>query len=124
MEEIELSQKFKSWTNIVKITSQQYVVLYFSLVTLPTQRHAKKTIRMKDDNDCDIMQSRGWGMQSLCSLCLPASVTRLGDFLHFGQLFKACGNNYFAQIAHILGKFCRGLIIFHFSSGIVFGQLL
>ena len=27
------------------------------------------------------------------------SVTRLGDLLHFGQLFKACGNNYFAQIA-------------------------
>ena len=53
MEEIELSQKFKSWTNIVKITRQQYVVLYFSLVTLPTQRHAKKTIRMKDDNDSE-----------------------------------------------------------------------
>ena len=28
------------------------------------------------------------------------SVTRLGDLLHFVQLFKACGNNYFAQIAH------------------------
>ena len=28
--------------------------------------------------------------------CLPTSVTRLGDLLHFGQLFKACGNNYFA----------------------------
>ena len=25
------------------------------------------------------------------------SVTRLGDLLHFGQLFKACCNNYFAQ---------------------------
>ena len=24
-------------------------------------------------------------------------VTRLGDLLHFGQLFKAHGNNYFAQ---------------------------
>ena len=23
----------------------------------------------------------------------PISVTRLGDFLHFGQLFKAFGNN-------------------------------
>ena len=27
------------------------------------------------------------------------SVTRLDDLLHFGQLFKACGSNYFAQIA-------------------------
>ena len=30
------------------------------------------------------------------------SVTRLGTLLHFGQLFKACSNNYFTQIAHIL----------------------
>ena len=29
------------------------------------------------------------------------SVTRLGDLLLLGQLFKAYGNNYFAQIAHI-----------------------
>ena len=29
------------------------------------------------------------------------SVTRLGDLWHFGQLFKAWGNNYFAKIAHI-----------------------
>ena len=30
---------------------------------------------------------------------LSCSVTRLDDLLHFGQLFKACGSNYFAQIA-------------------------
>ena len=34
-----------------------------------------------------------------------ASVTRLGHLLHFGQLFKACGHNYFAQIAHIFMLF-------------------
>ena len=27
-------------------------------------------------------------------------MTRLGDLLHFGQLFNARGNNYFAQIAN------------------------
>ena len=27
---------------------------------------------------------------------IESSVTRLGDLLHFGQLFKACGKNYFA----------------------------
>ena len=32
---------------------------------------------------------------------LLSSVTRLGDLLHFGQLFKACDNNYFAQFAPI-----------------------
>ena len=47
----------------------------------------------------------------------PPSVTRLGNLLHFGQLYKACGNNNFAQIAHILGNFS-------FSSEIIFGQLL
>ena len=36
---------------------------------------------------------------------LMASVTRLGDFLHFGQPFKAGGNNYFTQIAHIVRQF-------------------
>ena len=38
---------------------------------------------------------------------LRISVTRLGDLLNFGQLFKACGNNYCVQIAHILGHFCE-----------------
>ena len=33
------------------------------------------------------------------------SVTRLGDILHFGQTFKAGGNNYFTQIAHIVRQF-------------------
>ena len=33
------------------------------------------------------------------------SVTILGDLFHFGQLFNACGNNYFAQIVLILGNF-------------------
>ena len=33
------------------------------------------------------------------------SVTRLGDLLDFGQLFKVCGNNWFAKISHILWQF-------------------
>ena len=44
------------------------------------------------------------------------SVTRLGDLLQFGQLFKACGNNYFAKIANILGNLCKVVKIFYFSS--------
>ena len=32
-------------------------------------------------------------------------VTRLGDFLLLGQPFKAGGNYYFTQIAHIVGPF-------------------
>ena len=33
------------------------------------------------------------------------SVTRLGDLLDFGQLFKAFVNKKFAQISHILWQF-------------------
>ena len=50
-----------------------------------------------------------------------SSVTRLGDLLHFGQLFKACGNNSFAQIYHFLGNFCKGVKFCHFSSEIILG---
>ena len=35
-----------------------------------------------------------------CWLLFISNVTRLGDLLHFGQLFKARGNNYFPQIAN------------------------
>ena len=30
---------------------------------------------------------------------------QIGDLLHFGQLFKACDENYFVQIAYVLGNF-------------------
>ena len=56
--------------------------------------------------------------------CPLASVTRLGEFLHFGQPLKASGNNYFTQIAYIVSNFCKGLEIIHFSCEIIFGQLL
>ena len=49
-------------------------------------------------------------LASLTTLLL-ISVTRLGDLLDFGQLFKTFGNNYFAKISHILGK---GVKIFNF----------
>ena len=43
------------------------------------------------------------------------SVTILDNLFHFGQLFKAFGNYYFSQITHIF---------IHFSSVIMFGELL
>ena len=46
------------------------------------------------------------------------SVTRLGDLLKFGQLFKAIGNNYLT----FLGNFCKGVKMYHFSSEIIFGR--
>ena len=38
------------------------------------------------------------------------SVTILGDFLHFGQLYKVCGNNYLAQNKAIYVKVSKSLI--------------
>ena len=43
-------------------------------------------------------------------------------FIALGQLSKAGGKNYFAQITHIFGNFCKGFKIFHCSSAINFGQ--
>ena len=36
-----------------------------------------------------------------------SSVTRLGDLLHFGQLFKACGNNYLPNSPTFYGIFLK-----------------
>ena len=41
------------------------------------------------------------------------SVTRLGDLLRFGQVFEACGNNYFVRIDHIFWKFFKAVKIFN-----------
>ena len=53
-------------------------------------------------------------LSSKRTYCLGNSVTRFGDLLDFGQLFKAFRNNKFAQIFHILANFCKGVKIYHF----------
>ena len=44
-------------------------------------------------------------LPKVMSFYYSSSVTRLGNLLHFGQLFKSCGNNYFAKMAHIFRQF-------------------
>ena len=51
------------------------------------------------------------------------SVTRLGDFFDFGQLLKPLAIN-LPKSPTFLGNFCKGVKICHFSSEIIFGQLL
>ena len=53
-------------------------------------------------------------------MMLGCSVTRLGDFLEFGQNFKA----FLSKSPTFLGNFCKGAKIYHFPSEIIFGQLL
>ena len=49
---------------------------------------------------------------------LTDSVTRLGDLLDFGQLFKAFGNNFCRNLPHSKAIFVK------VSKSIIFGQLL
>ena len=53
---------------------------------------------------------------------LSGSVTRLGDLLNFGQVFKAFGNNQFISISHIFRQFCKVVKIYHFWSEIILGN--
>ena len=52
------------------------------------------------------------------------SVTRLGDLLHFGQLSKPLATISLSKSPTFLGNFWKGVKINHFSSEIIFGQLL
>ena len=52
----------------------------------------------------NVFPSNGRTRDSILSIG-EFSVTRLGDFLHFGRSFKSGGNNYFSQIAHIVRQF-------------------
>ena len=52
------------------------------------------------------------------------SVTRFGEFLHFGQLLKHLATINLAKSPTFLGNFCIGVKIVHFSSEISFGQYL
>ena len=52
-------------------------------------------------------------------------MTRKGDLLHFGQIFETFEKQLICpNILPFLGNFCKGGKIFHFSSEIIFGQLL
>ena len=53
-----------------------------------------------------------------------SSVTRFGNFLHFGQFFIAFGNNLFPRCSTFLGNFFKGVKIYHFSSEIILGNFL
>ena len=61
---------------------------------------------------------------SLECIIIVASVTRLDDFLYFGQLLKPLETINWPNSSTFLGNFCKGVKIYHFSGEIIFGQLL
>ena len=51
-------------------------------------------------------------------------MTRFGDFLILRATFQSSGQQLFCpNHQHILGNFCEGVKIFHFTKEILFGQL-
>ena len=50
------------------------------------------------------------------------SVTRLGNLLDFGQLLNPLATINSPKSATFLGKFCKGVKIYHFSSEIILGN--
>ena len=51
-------------------------------------------------------------------------MARLGDLLDLGKFLKPLAAINLPKSPTFLGNFCKGVKIFHFSSEIIFGQLL
>ena len=64
---------------------------------------AKEYLLQKGKYNADILCDWFGFIQS--SKSVVNSVTRLGDLLDFGQVFKVFGSNKFAQKSHILSQF-------------------
>ena len=62
-------------------------------------------LRFKNDRIIERVQSSSNRLIEIHRTRAITSVTILDDLLNFGQLFKAFGNNKFAQISHILRQF-------------------
>ena len=62
-------------------------------------------LRFKNDRIIERVQSSSNRLIEIHRTRAITSVTILDDLLNFGQLFKAFGNNKFAQISHILRHF-------------------
>ena len=88
------------------------ILTFLIIIWIDGQTDHKMTM-----NSCGYTHAYAQGSQGY-------SVTRLGDFLDFGQPFKAGGNTYFTQIAHIVSQFSLRCQNHSFCSEIIFGQLL
>ena len=60
---------------------------------------------------------------AVARMFIAFSVTRWGNLLNIGQLFKACGKIFLPKSSIFLGNFCKIAKIFYFASEIIFGQI-
>ena len=59
----------------------------------------------------------------LQSTLVTISVTRMGNLLDYGQLFKPLATIYWPKSPTFLGNSCEGVKIYHISSEIILRQL-
>ena len=102
-----------------KVIVSEPDVLSFKLSTEPHLR--PEFAVLASDGLWDIFRYCNCELFGFPQLSSQSSVTRFGDLLDFGQLFKASGNNYFPPF---FGNFCVGVKIIQISSETIFGQLL
>ena len=86
-----------------KVIVSEPDVLSFKLSTEPHLR--PEFAVLASDGLWDIFRYCNCELFGFPQLSSQSSVTRFGDLLDFGQLFKASGNNYFAPISPILRQF-------------------
>ena len=70
-------------------------------VNCVSHHHHSNILRREYTTRCVCLCERGC-VKAYWFVCIGFSVTRLGDLLDFGQVFKAFSNYYFDQISHIL----------------------
>ena len=85
---------------VLRIKRQSYATLLFPFhfCQLLLFFHFLYLIKVDDPEVSRGSFNRKWNKKKMTHFYLiPSSVTRLGNFLHFGQPFKASDNNYFTQ---------------------------
>ena len=88
-------------------------LLYMSLLPQPLGQ-GPALMKTISESRCAVQRNHLAGLPWVW-FPVTISVTRLGNLFDFGQVLKAFGNNYFAQISHILRHFlqmCQNLSFF------------
>ena len=89
---------------------------------------AKKSRRKYNNNNncccCSVCKFVYKSCKNIQSVeLLGTSVTRMGNLLDFGQLFKPLATIYWPKSPTFLGNSCEGVKIYHISSEIILRQL-
>ena len=88
--------------NVSKVVLRLCMKIVILLLTILKGLFVRTKINKKEGGLVDIQTLR---VKFVTPFYLRGRVTRLGNLLHFEQLFKAFGNNEFAQISHIFRQF-------------------